>query len=76
MAQATQAYHKRDLYSEVTGRILTELETALPHGSSLGPQLRGLIIPTMQHRADLIVAATSSCCGWHSNGKDGQSQGM
>jgi hypothetical protein len=27
MAQATQAYHKRDLYSDVTARILTELET-------------------------------------------------
>ena len=27
MAQATQVYHKRDLYSDVTSRILTELET-------------------------------------------------
>jgi antirestriction protein ArdC len=27
MAKATQAYHKRDLYTEVTSRILTELET-------------------------------------------------
>jgi antirestriction protein ArdC len=27
MAQATHAYHKRDLYSDVTARILTELET-------------------------------------------------
>jgi antirestriction protein ArdC len=27
MAQANQVYHKRDLYSEVTSRILTELET-------------------------------------------------
>jgi hypothetical protein len=24
---ATQSYHKRDLYTEVTGRILSELET-------------------------------------------------
>ena len=27
MAKANQSYHKRDLYSDVTARILTELET-------------------------------------------------
>jgi hypothetical protein len=27
MAKATHAYHKRDLYSDVTARILAELET-------------------------------------------------
>ena len=27
MAKAEKAYHKRDLYSEVTTRILAELET-------------------------------------------------
>jgi antirestriction protein ArdC len=27
MAKANSAYHKRDLYSDVTSRILAELET-------------------------------------------------
>jgi hypothetical protein len=27
VAKATQSYHKRDLYTEVTSRILSELET-------------------------------------------------
>ena len=27
VVMATQSYHKRDLYTEVTSRILTELET-------------------------------------------------
>jgi len=32
MAKANAAYHKRDLYSEVTTRILAELTRAQPIG--------------------------------------------
>ena len=59
MAKASQVYHKRDLYTEVTSRILTELESGLRLGSSLGRLRQGSIIHTMQSVKDRIAAAST-----------------
>jgi antirestriction protein ArdC len=63
MAKAEQAYHKRDLYSEVTTRILAELETGAAPWINHGPQQPGIIILTTQRLAGLTADAMSFCFG-------------
>jgi hypothetical protein len=60
MAKANSAYHKRDLYNEVTARILAELENH-------GPLLRASTIRTTQRLAVPTADAMSCCFGWQLN---------
>ena len=51
MTKAKGAYHKRDLYSDVTTRILAELQTGAAPWVNPGPQHPDLIILTTQRLA-------------------------
>ena len=56
---------KRDIYSEVSDRIVTELEAGARRGSSLGRQLPARTRRATPSPIALTRDAMSFCCGWH-----------
>ena len=62
MAKATQAYQKRDLYTEVTSRILKELETGAAPWIKPWSNSPGLAHSSAQKGCGLRSSSTIALC--------------